>query len=62
MILDEIVADKKKRLQMAKAEVSEGAMKELAACCERESISFYDAMRKPGLSIIGEFKKASPSH
>lgn len=62
MILDEIVADKKKRLQIAKAEVSEGAMKELAAYCERESISFYDAMRKPGLSIIGEFKKASPSH
>ncbi|MFQ7022947.1 MAG: indole-3-glycerol phosphate synthase TrpC [Lachnospira pectinoschiza] len=25
-------------------------------------MSFYDALRKQGLSIIGEFKKASPSH
>ena len=25
------------------------------------SVSFYDALAKPGLSIIGEFKKASPS-
>ena len=25
-------------------------------------ISFYNALKKQGLSIIGEFKKASPSH
>lgn len=62
MILDEIVAAKRKRLDEAKAEISEGAMKQLAVSCERESISFYHAMKKPGLSIIGEFKKASPSH
>lgn len=62
MILDEIVADKRKRLDEAKAEISEGAMKQLAVACERESISFYEAMKKPGLSIIGEFKNASPSH
>ena len=36
-------------------------MKELALACERKSISFYEALAKPGLSIIGEFKKASPS-
>lgn len=62
MILDEIVADKKKRLLEQKKKVTEEEMKELAASCERESISFYQALAKDGLSIIGEFKKASPSH
>lgn len=62
MILDEIVADKKKRLAEHKLRISEDEMKELAAACERESISFYQALAKDGLSIIGEFKKASPSH
>jgi indole-3-glycerol phosphate synthase len=62
MILDEIVADKKKRLVEHKARISEEEMKRLAAECERESISFYQALAKEGLSIIGEFKKASPSH
>ena len=62
MILDEIVADKKKRLVEHKARISEEEMKTLAASCERESISFYKALAKKGLSIIGEFKKASPSH
>ncbi|MCM1385815.1 MAG: indole-3-glycerol phosphate synthase TrpC [Bacillus sp. (in: Bacteria)] len=62
MILDEIVADKKKRLIEHKARISEEEMKELAADCDRESISFYQALAKDGLSIIGEFKKASPSH
>ena len=62
MILDEIVADKKKRLLEQKKRISEEEMKELAASCDRESISFYQALAKDGLSIIGEFKKASPSH
>lgn len=62
MILDEIVADKKKRLIEEKKKISEEEMKELALNCDREAISFYDALKKPGLSIIGEFKKASPSH
>lgn len=62
MILDEIVADKKKRLAEHKARISEEEMKNLAAQCDRESISFYSAIAKEGLSIIGEFKKASPSH
>lgn len=60
--MDEIVADKKKRLLEHKARISEEEMKALAADCERESISFYQAIAKDGLSIIGEFKKASPSH
>ncbi len=62
MILDEIVADKRKRLAEHKSRISEAEMKKLAAECERESVSFYRAMAKEGLSIIGEFKKASPSH
>ena len=36
-------------------------MKALALASERKSISFYEALANPGLSIIGEFKKASPS-
>ena len=62
MILDVIVEDKKKRLIQAKERVPLEQMKELAVNCEREAVSFYEAIKKPGLSIIGEFKKASPSH
>lgn len=62
MILDDIVEAKKKQLVLDKAEISEEEMKALAGACERESVSFYEALKKPGLSIIGEFKKASPSH
>ena len=61
MILDVIVEDKKKRLKEHKDRTSEEEMKELALASERKSISFYEALAKPGLSIIGEFKKASPS-
>lgn len=61
MILDEIVASKQLRLKEHKALISEAKMKELARESERKSISFYDALKKDGLSIIGEFKKASPS-
>ena len=61
MILDVIVEDKKKKLKEHKNRISEEKMKELALACERKSISFYEALAKPGLSIIGEFKKASPS-
>lgn len=62
MILDEIVADKKKRLIEHKARIGAEEMKNLAIQCNRKSVSFYEALKKPGLSIIGEFKKASPSH
>ena len=55
MILDVIVEDKKKRLKEHKARTSEEEMKELALASERKSISFYEALAKPGLSIIGEF-------
>lgn len=61
MILDDIVVDKKKRLPEHKARISEEEMKKLALASQRKSVSFYDALAKSGLSIIGEFKKASPS-
>ncbi|MBR3771443.1 MAG: indole-3-glycerol phosphate synthase, partial [Clostridium sp.] len=61
MILDEIVKDKRARLIVQKQDISEAKMKEMALTSTRESISFYDALAKDGLSIIGEFKKASPS-
>ena len=61
MILDVIVEDKKKRLLEQKQIISEEKMKEMALASDRQSISFYDALAKGGLSIIGEFKKASPS-
>ncbi|MCI6858286.1 MAG: indole-3-glycerol phosphate synthase TrpC [Eubacterium sp.] len=61
MILDVIVEDKKKRLIGQKKQVSEEQMRNLALNCGRKSISFYEALSKKGLSIIGEFKKASPS-
>lgn len=61
MILDVIVEDKKKRLIEEKKVISLEAMKEAALACDRTSISFYDALAREGLSIIGEFKKASPS-
>lgn len=61
MILDEIVEAKKKRLPEHKAGISEEDMKRMARNSNRKSISFYQALAKDGLSIIGEFKKASPS-
>jgi len=61
MILDDIVQSKKKRLLEHKANIPLEEMIELAQNEKRESISFYQALKKEGLSIIGEFKKASPS-
>ena len=62
MILDVIVEDKLKRLPEHKKRISEEEMKRLAIESQRVSHSFYDALAKDGLSIISEFKKASPSH
>ncbi|MGN0338512.1 MAG: indole-3-glycerol phosphate synthase TrpC [Lachnospiraceae bacterium] len=61
MILDEIVADKKIRLSEQKKQIDLYAMRRLAEESERAGRSFYDNLKKPGISIIGEFKKASPS-
>lgn len=61
MILDQIVQAKKRRLKEQKQKTTETQMRQLALQFQRKSISFYDALAKPGLSIIGEFKRASPS-
>lgn len=62
MILDEIVEKKKIRLETAKRTVPSEEMKIRGmAAMKRPVISFHDALAKPGLSIIGEFKQASPS-
>ena len=62
MILDQIVEDKKKRLPQHKAQISEAEMRKLAEeTVTRKKNCFYENLRKEGLSIIGEFKQASPS-
>lgn len=61
MILDVIVEDKKKRLPEHKKNISEIKMRELAEKYEGKKNGFYQALSKSGISIIGEFKNASPS-
>ncbi|MDD7640994.1 MAG: indole-3-glycerol phosphate synthase TrpC [bacterium] len=61
MILDDIVADKKIRLAEHKKRIDLQAMRRLAEQQETTDRSFYENLKKPGISIIGEFKKASPS-
>ena len=61
MILDTIVEDKKKRRVEHKNRVPLAEVRKQAESDTREKISFYEALAKPGMSIIGEFKKASPS-
>ncbi|WP_294786102.1 indole-3-glycerol phosphate synthase TrpC [uncultured Eubacterium sp.] len=61
MILDKIVEDKKVRLVEHKSRISPAEMRKLAEQCKAHPASFYEGLAKPGISIIGEFKKASPS-
>lgn len=63
MILDEIVADKKLRLAEVKKQLPFPEIRTLAEQQKKSGAnqSFYEALKKPGLSIIGEFKQASPS-
>ncbi len=66
MILDTIVEDKSKRL---KAQKEKTPLKEMRAMAEeamraydgKRKDCFYEALKKPGISIIGEFKQSSPS-
>lgn len=65
MILDKIVEDKKLRLPVHKKnmpfeEVRRLAEMELKEPKRAENL-FYNNLKKDGISIIGEFKKASPS-
>ncbi len=65
MILDKIVEDKKIRLVEHKSRVNGSEIRAQAEEMIKEGgirpNHFYDALKKPGISIIGEFKKASPS-
>ena len=64
MILDKIVEDKKIRLPGQKAVISESEMRRMAEEIKERQYAentFYENLKKPGISIIGEFKKASPS-
>ncbi len=61
MILDQIVEDKKIRLEEQKEQISPAEMRRMAEEAKDVGASFYEALKKPGISIIGEFKKGSPS-
>ena len=63
MILDKIVAEKKKRIEERKKIVSLKDIKVEATklIASTEENKFKNALKKQGLSIIGEYKKASPS-
>lgn len=71
MILDKIVEDKKIRLPQVKQQIAiseqrrmavEDVLKQQQGNSDAwKSRSFLEALKKPGISIIGEFKKASPS-
>ena len=65
MILDEIVKDKRIRLEEHKAAypLAEAVADANAVCKagKRCDDRFFNNLAKPGISIIGEFKKASPS-
>ena len=58
MILNRIVSKKKETLKLKNLDIDK--LKELVKEIKPRK-SFYDAMKKEGLSIIGEVKKASPS-
>ena len=60
MILDDIVADKRKELTQTKAEMSLGELE--ARIAQRVApLDFAGALWSDGISIIAEIKKASPS-
>ncbi len=64
MILDEIVADKEKRLIEIKKQIPLSEQQRLAEDAKKQTgceHCFLQALQKPGISIIGEFKQASPS-
>lgn len=61
MILDQIVADKKRRLPEHKKKIPEWEMRKMAEEYHGMRYSLLDALKKEGISIIGEFKNASPS-
>lgn len=63
MILDKIVEEKKKRIEERKRIVPTEEMREraLKLITDEKTHKFKDALKKQGLSVIAEYKKASPS-
>lgn len=61
MILDKIVEDKRNRLKEQKGRVNLPEMRNRAKALQKQDRCFLKALKSPGISIIGEFKKASPS-
>ncbi|MDD4370949.1 MAG: indole-3-glycerol phosphate synthase TrpC [Anaerostipes sp.] len=61
MILDDIVEKRKEQLNREKENFSLEEIKKLAFSSTRTSISFKNALKVDGLSVIAEVKKASPS-
>ncbi len=65
MILEKIVEDKKIRIKEHKSNISFEEIRKLAEAelkdTQRPENCFYENLKKQGMSIIGEFKKASPS-
>ena len=62
MILDQIAADTRLRVEAKKKEISLEEVKRNAQSMEKNTgFPFEMALRKPDLSFIWEVKKASPS-
>ncbi|WP_031557362.1 indole-3-glycerol phosphate synthase TrpC [Lachnospira multipara] len=62
MILDKIVEDKKERLEADKRAVPLESLKEAVKKIKEDKHDFYKALSGNDLSVIAEFKNASPSH
>jgi indole-3-glycerol phosphate synthase len=60
-VLDKIIAFKRSELKFKKKLLPVSKFED-SAFFKREMPSFYDALVKPGPSIIGEFKRKSPSN
>ena len=62
MILEELAAAARQRVEEQKKEISPAAMRRMAETMESGGgFPFEEAVKRPGLSFICEVKKASPS-
>ena len=62
MILDDLAAATRRRIEEQKKEISPVKIREIAESMERNTeFPFEKALGKPGMSFICEVKKASPS-
>ena len=59
--LDDIVEKRKEQLQREKDNIEPQDMKEMALNSKNKNHGFKEALKKSGLSVISEVKKASPS-